>query len=81
MAKLTFTQMRIAAAGYLVVLATCVGSYYLQWRLFGGADRKVLAVVVFIGVLVTAKYGTILVEESRQYRARRREVERDTSIP
>ena len=62
--------MRIAAAGYLVVLATCVGSYYLQWRLFGGADRKVLAVVVFIGVLVTAKYGTILVEESRQYRVR-----------
>ena len=63
MFSLSLTQKRVIAAIYLGILIICAGSYYLDWGLFRGADRKVLTVVTFIGVLAVAKYGTAMVEE------------------
>jgi len=45
-------------------------SYYLGWQLFGGADRKILALVTFVGALAGACYGPALVSEIRDYRRR-----------
>jgi hypothetical protein len=67
---LSLTQKRALAAAYLAVLVICASSYYLGWGLFGGADLKVLAVVTFVGVLTSARYGPALLEEIREYRRR-----------
>jgi uncharacterized membrane protein required for colicin V production len=72
MVSLSLDQKRVIAGIYLVMLIICAGSYYLGWGLFRGADRKVLAVVTFVGLLVAAKYGPALVEELREYRRRNR---------
>jgi Flp pilus assembly protein protease CpaA len=65
---LSLTQKRALAAVYLFALIVCASSYYLGWRLFGGADRKVLAVVTLAGALAAARYGPTLVEQIREYR-------------
>jgi hypothetical protein len=72
MVSLSLGQKRAIAGIYVVLLIICAGSSYLGWGLFRGADGKVLAVVIFVGVLVTAKYGPALVEELREYRRRSR---------
>ena len=72
MVSLSLGQKCVIAGIYLAMLVICAGSYYLSWGLFRGADRKVLAVVTFVGVLVAAKYGPALVEELREYRRRSR---------
>jgi Flp pilus assembly protein protease CpaA len=72
MARPSLTQKRLTAGAYLVLLAFCAGSYYLGWNLFGGADRKVLAAVMFLGVVMVARYGPAFVEELRAYRERGR---------
>ena len=70
MRALSLAQKRVIAAVYLAVLVPCAMSYYLGWQLFGGADRKVLAVVTFVGALAGACYGPALVAEIRDYRRR-----------
>ena len=71
MKTLSLTQKRVLAAAYLAVLIICTSSHYLGWGLFGGADRKVLAAVTFVGVLAAARYGPALLEELREHRRRR----------
>jgi len=67
---LSLTLKRAIAAAYLGVLILCASNYYLDWGVLGGADRTVLAIVSFIGVLVAARYGPALVEGIREYRRR-----------
>ena len=70
MTRPSLAQKRLTAGAYLVLLVVCAGSYYLGWNLFGGADRKVLAAVTFLGVVVVARYGPAFVAELRAYRER-----------
>jgi hypothetical protein len=70
--RLSLTQKRLTAGAYLALLVVCAGSYYLGWNLFGGADRKVLAAVMFLGVIVVARYGPAFVDELRAHRERER---------
>jgi hypothetical protein len=67
---LSLTQKRALAAIYLAVLIVCASSYSLGWHLFGGADRRVLAVVTLVGPLAAARYGPELLEELRECRRR-----------
>ena len=67
---LSLMQKRTLAGVYLAVLILCASSYYLGWELFGGADRKVLAIVTFVGVVASARYGPALLQEIREYRRR-----------
>jgi len=67
---LSLALKRAIAAAYLAVLILCASDYYLDWKLLGGADRTVLAIVTFVGVLTAARYGPALVEEIREYRRR-----------
>ena len=63
MRSLSLTTKRVLAGCYTGALCLCALSYYLKWNLFGGYDRKVLAVVTFAGVLLAHRYGRDLASE------------------
>ena len=68
---LSLTQKRIIAGVYLLVLVFCAANFYLHWNLLGGFDKKVLAVVTLVGVVLMHRYGPAIIEELRDYRAKR----------
>ena len=72
MPAVTLTQKRAIAGILLVVLLVCAGSYYLDWELFGGADRKVLAVVAFICVVVATRWGYATLAEIREHQSNKK---------
>jgi len=69
---LSLTAKRWVAGAYLSVLLICTGSYCLEWHLFGGYDKKVLAVAQFVGVVLVVRYGSSVLEEIREYRDAKR---------
>ena len=71
MLSLSLMQKRVVAGIYLAIIVICAGNYYLDWGLFHGAGRKVVAVVTFVGGLMVAKYGSGLVEEIWEWRRKR----------
>ena len=71
MTGLSLIQKRVLAAILLVVLLGCAVSYYLGWGLFGGADRKVLALVTLVAVIAAQRYGVRMFGEIRGYRRRK----------
>ena len=68
---LTLLQKRAFAGFYVVTLLFCAADLYLQWQLFGGFDKKVLAAVTFLGVIIVHRFGPAMLEEIREYRAKR----------
>jgi hypothetical protein len=71
---LSLTEKRAAAGAYLSLLLFFAANRYLDWQLLGGGwDKKVLAVVQFVGVVLVARFGPALVEEIKEYRARNRQ--------
>jgi len=75
MLTLTFNQKRLLVGIYLVLLLVAAGNYYLEWGLVGAADRKVLAVVMFLGLVAMARFGPQLISELYAHDAARRERE------
>ena len=71
MRSLSLTTKRVLAGCYTGALCLCALSYYLGWNLFGGFDRKVLAVVTFVGVVLAHRYGRDLISELAADRDRR----------
>src|SRR5690349_18236000 len=75
MGSLTLLQIRWLAAAYLALLLLAAGNHYLEWGLAGSADRKILAVVTFVGFVVMARYGSSLLRMLEDHKAAERLVE------
>ena len=57
----------------LALLLFCAGNVYLDWKLLDGFGEEVLAVVTFVGGVLTARYGPGLVRELEEYRTAQNE--------
>ena len=69
MRVLTLNQKRLLAGIYLVVLLAAAGNHYLEWGLVGTADRKLVAVVMLVGLVSMARYGPHLIGELHAHQA------------
>lgn len=69
---MSLTRKRIVAAIYLVVLLLAIGNHYLSWGLTGTLDKKILALVTFVGVICMALFGERMLQEIREYRAKQK---------
>ncbi len=70
---MSLTKKRIVAGVYLVVLLLAAGNSYLHWNLTPGIEKKILAVITFIGVLCVARYGSSMLHEIEEYRAKQKQ--------
>jgi hypothetical protein len=60
---------------WLVAALIAAGNHYLAWGIFGGADRKVLAIVFGVGMLGWMIFHPRLEQEIQAQAAARREEE------
>lgn len=65
---MSLTGKRIVAGVYVAVLLLTAGNRYLEWGLMPGFEKQILAVVMFIGVLCIARFGSSMLHEIEEYR-------------
>jgi hypothetical protein len=63
---------RVAAAVYLAWLLFCFADYQFDWPLLGSSAKRALSLTVFLGVLISHRYGANAVRELRAYRRLKR---------
>ena len=68
-------RKRVVAGIWLVAALFAAGNHFLEWGLFGDAGRKVLAIVIGVGMLGHLLFGPRLEQEVRAEAAARREEE------
>jgi len=67
------TRKRTLATIYLVVLLLAAGNHYLAWNLTPGLDKKILAVIMFVGVVCGARFGSTTLAELKEYRTKQKQ--------
>jgi uncharacterized membrane protein YcjF (UPF0283 family) len=62
-------RKQVIVGCYLVVLLLAVGNRFLEWNLFGTADRWLFAIVVLIGVVGMLRFMPKMLEEIYAHQA------------
>lgn len=72
---LNLRQKRIVVCIWLAVFLFAVGNRFLEWGIFGRADKVVYAVVMLIGVLGMVRFVPKMMEEIEAHQAAQKQVE------
>jgi hypothetical protein len=71
----TLRQKRVIVGIYLAAFLLAVANRFLEWGLFGRADRAFYVVVILIGMVGLVRFVPKMMEEMRAHQTARRKAE------